>query len=553
MSDLRSISVAHFNVGTQLYKKGLFKQALEEFYKSIEKDPSFYSVHFWIAKALIGLEQYDDSTNHFLAYYALFKNTRKSAYSYTITELLLIANQYKKALDLLEKLKISSTPQYSLAHLSVLLANDKQQETYEFLLSEDAISKIESRYNKLICKSNIPAEHRTAFSSDNIVLEYCQYANWNQLLETTKIPIKQYIDSKERIGDTLKKLTKATVSSRHSLFDKLNKDLLSCQKCMADHLSKLISRKDVKGAKEVLVALDQTKYDSKKLELLSNNFEKLREEKQKKKQKNTYLIILGFLLMGVSAYFIDDYLTKQKVFKATIAADSINQYDRYLKEYGDDPVIDQHREMKFYKNALTTSSSFAINLLLINYPQSQFLEEIKFSDGSLVPTIYGIQSDTILHNSPSSFKLPKGVKVQYDLQVKNALPIHRVFTVGKSITIEEKPILRSSLPRWKYDHQDSLVPNRVYYCWTNELNVRSGPNRNDRILTTIKLGDPIQYLGARGSQSISAKFRSARRPDYYYRVKLLNGSTGWVHGGALQGLPTKESISLDDFKTAVSQ
>ena len=37
-------------------------------------------------------------------------------------------------------------------------------------------------------------------------------------------------------------------------------------------------------------------------------------------------------------------------------------------------------------------------------------------------------------------------------------------------------------------------------------------------------------------------------PDYYYQVELLDGTTGWVHGGGLNALNTEQTQTLESFQ-----
>lgn len=87
----------------------------------------------------------------------------------------------------------------------------------------------------------------------------------------------------------------------------------------------------------------------------------------------------------------------------------------------------------------------------------------------------------------------------------------------------------------------------IYYCWTQELNVRRKSN-NGKIITTIKRGDPVKYLGKKGNRIVSATFEGIFSPEYYYEVELLNGTKGWVHGGALRSLRTSKHIEFSEFK-----
>lgn len=88
----------------------------------------------------------------------------------------------------------------------------------------------------------------------------------------------------------------------------------------------------------------------------------------------------------------------------------------------------------------------------------------------------------------------------------------------------------------------------IYYCWVNELNVRSGSNMQNNIITTLNAGDPVEFLGESGQKEIEATFRDFKRTDYFYKVKLLDGTIGWVHGGALQEIDSEQSVFLKNFK-----
>ncbi len=93
-----------------------------------------------------------------------------------------------------------------------------------------------------------------------------------------------------------------------------------------------------------------------------------------------------------------------------------------------------------------------------------------------------------------------------------------------------------------------FTKNNLYFCSVGELNVRKHSSPKDSIITTIKRGEPVKYLGQVGEKKVNATFNDIYSPNYYYKVELLNGSTGWVHGGGLQTLKTKVPLSLLSFK-----
>jgi len=91
--------------------------------------------------------------------------------------------------------------------------------------------------------------------------------------------------------------------------------------------------------------------------------------------------------------------------------------------------------------------------------------------------------------------------------------------------------------------------DKTYFCWVDELNVRANGTRKGEILTTIKIGEPVKFIGGVGRKKINATFKGIFSPDYYYEVELIDGTVGWVHGGALNQIPTSEPIKFESFKS----
>lgn len=94
----------------------------------------------------------------------------------------------------------------------------------------------------------------------------------------------------------------------------------------------------------------------------------------------------------------------------------------------------------------------------------------------------------------------------------------------------------------------TFTKGSIYFCWVDELNVRSGGSTKDEILTTITMGEAVKYLGEIGSKEVSATFKKKHSPEYYYKVELLDGTIGWVHGGALSSLNTQTKTPFEDYK-----
>lgn len=95
----------------------------------------------------------------------------------------------------------------------------------------------------------------------------------------------------------------------------------------------------------------------------------------------------------------------------------------------------------------------------------------------------------------------------------------------------------------------NFVKDEVYYCWVDELNVRNNDTKKGQILTTIKLAEPVNFTGNVGKKIVNATFKGIYSPDYYYEVELVNGTKGWVHGGALKSLPSEEKIDFSKYQS----
>ena len=94
--------------------------------------------------------------------------------------------------------------------------------------------------------------------------------------------------------------------------------------------------------------------------------------------------------------------------------------------------------------------------------------------------------------------------------------------------------------------------DHVYFCWVQELNVRDDGSTKGEILTTISEGDPVKFLGEIGKKEVNATFREIYSPDYYYKVELLDGTIGWVHGGAIRGLKTQKPLKFNELKNLLN-
>jgi hypothetical protein len=73
--------------------------------------------------------------------------------------------------------------------------------------------------------------------------------------------------------------------------------------------------------------------------------------------------------------------------------------------------------------------------------------------------------------------------------------------------------------------------NETYYVSASSINVRENSNKTSDVITKIKQGEPVVFLGDKGIKKYAGRFANGTRNDYYYKVKIQDGTQGWVHGG----------------------
>ena len=109
-------------------------------------------------------------------------------------------------------------------------------------------------------------------------------------------------------------------------------------------------------------------------------------------------------------------------------------------------------------------------------------------------------------------------------------------------------ILRIEINRFNRPAKTTFKKDRVYFCWVEELNVRDGASTKGEVITTIKEGAPVKFLGETGNTEVKATFRGIYSPDFYYKVELVDGTKGWVHGGALNEIDTAKPLDFSSYR-----
>lgn len=736
MSNSKQQAIVHFNNGGKFYKTNLYKEALEQYQKSFEADPTFFDVHFPISKTLIKLQLIQKGIEHFKKYEGFIPLAKKTRYALGIAGVLIDEKANHEALSLLEFLNLDFDEEQVIIFITVLVANNKIVDSIDRLINLQDEDKIHSGYKSILANKNLPETSLNRLKEGNIIPRYLKAKDMVNILEAVEIKHKEYSTIITQISNGIKEIKENKHTSYIDRISKVEQGILSAQQILSQKIGNILKSKKIGLAKQLLPVLKDTEFDEKEIEIHRDNIKKLQ------KKKNSKYLTLGkwtSLTLGIACivfYFAYTSIEKSKAYNRAIKIGTIEVFTDFLESYGDDAEIHRLREERLYKLALIGNTGNNINKLVKHYPRSKFLKSISVTvpDSIASTYFYGIGTQKIELNGQNSILAPIGCKVRYRIEAADKVPLTKTFVVvddmkisevltdyktlvleenfhdnsnnwsifseskrvygkdkrkgvsiiggtlklynenresnftlstiylpqigrnddfeivtsiqngdsnngvfllfgatkrafnyigisernylfgynnwdkskdkwvkksqgwqrGNSInngdytintinvkknssavqfSINSQYIGEMPFERWygrrvgfgindntKVEVKDLKVyrvnknprtdfkNGNVYFCWVNELNVRTDGSTKGEIITTIKEGDPVKYLGEIGKKEVRATFKKVYSPDYYYKVELLDGTAGWVHGGALRGLITEKPLDFEKFK-----
>ncbi|MCH2045778.1 MAG: SH3 domain-containing protein [Saprospiraceae bacterium] len=78
------------------------------------------------------------------------------------------------------------------------------------------------------------------------------------------------------------------------------------------------------------------------------------------------------------------------------------------------------------------------------------------------------------------------------------------------------------------------APMPKLYAWVNDLRVRDKAGFEGTTLSKLAEGTEVQFTGKRSREKASVKLRGAAYKDYWIKVRLEDGSKGWIYAAALK-------------------
>ncbi|MCP4181173.1 MAG: SH3 domain-containing protein [bacterium] len=745
----KSQAITHFNDGGKLYKVDLFNEALEQYEKALENDPTFHDAHFCLAKTLIRLKKYDDGISHFSKYVHLIPKEKQGNYILALSNILIDEHQQGKALSLVESLNISFTEKQTFDYVPILISNNKVYDAIDKILQIKNADFVAKEYKALLENKSFTESTINKFCKDNIIPRFYLAQKKIELIHKLGIQnkeLKQKIDDSVALVKIIRTEKRVDYASK---IEELDEKIVQAQNIVLQHGYTILKTKNISSSKKVLSVLVSTKYDTKKTQEFANEIKAIEKKNTSSTIKKVSIIGGVILFISLASYFGYNTYQKSEAYDKAISSQNLNEYNYYLRKFGDKEDIHKLREEKLYEIALQSNKSNDIQSLVSLYSNSEKLRTITFNNlnENVNFDFFGVNSfDDNLHGTKQSnsfiYKIPLGCKVGYRINQYGKLPIEKFFTVNQNLNIKEELLesetllldenFKNNQNKWnvyrkmnkskfhyksvqseislfdnklKFNNEvgsKSLVyslidingfnknidfkitarvktgkyfnkgtylmfgasnraflyfgysgtavngsyaighnnwddsnnnwknwtdswqgvsdtgyevtlkvekknnrlfyyinntlykeysakslygrkigfgvnagtkssisylkverinkskkvdfkKNTTYFCWVNELNVRSSGSKYGEILTTIKLAEPVKYLGEKGKKPLNATFKDIFKPDYYYKVELLDGTIGWVHGGALCEINSPEKIEFTQFKEMNTQ
>lgn len=731
-----------YNKANELYKINLYNEALVFYNKSVGEEPGFYDGHFCIAKTLVRLHKYEEGISCFKTYFNRIPKNFRPKYTLGFFKIILKEDAEDIAFDFLESIKIERTQEEILDFLKLLLEHNQHKRVFAYLMNLP-VDSILPLLEEL--KINLSPDVCSRFNKANFFERYVKLNNKINILKTSDIVSQTMDESTQQAETEIKRIKHSQeVEEAIPILNKAEEILLHLQDILFQHSEKLLKSHKISESKRNISLLQRTGYNENKIKQISDKAKSQVQNKIKNNTKRVAVLLGMLLLVAVGSFFGYDAYQSSAALKKALSSNDIDEYNKYLREYGDNDSILVLRENKLYQNAINTNRTSDIKKLYTLYPKSKYLKKININvngQKSLDLHVFGIESENDYLDSDEhyTYYLPNKCVVGYSISRDNELPITKYFTVSNDLTIDQpmyplkrlvyedhfksnkgnwnlfnvskqdwfrskskgiklengtlslysefsensmvytfansiklernedfeiivdyhnngnnngtyfffgasnrafnyfefysnsynyghnnwdnpnekwiqqsegwqrnhaissdgdalnrlrinkvenqvsyeinnQPLGYMEIEKW-YGHQIGFginsnsktqvrnlkifkynaLPNtnftkgETYYCWVKELNVRSSGNINSGILKTIKRGEPIEYLGEKGSKVVNATFNGQMRPDNFYKFRLMDGTIGWVHGGGVIGLDSdgksdNESYNGDGIK-----
>jgi len=418
-----------------------------------------------------------------------------------------------------------------------------------FEIIESSIDLLENQIYKVLWETNEKQNRdsikvRLEDNKDNIKTylliaakynSYFQFADSNQFISENSneqfynLEIEIALNKETLMGSNLNEFLDF-FKGRNEIVTKLEDATETLRVMLDDKLAHLLNNKKIFTADKIARFLNQTG-NNKSIHTSTISSARLRRN-----------LVVASVAVLVALFITSNIILHERKMDDS-SYDYVNEkndhteYLKYMTAYPEGRHIDKVKiedEELLYSQAISRQNPRDIDSLVTRYPTSKKLKTISFiRKGGLSFTLKTVDKKTISGNE-SSYKIPVGLPVEYVVQNKEKVIDSGYFQVVSDAQIDTNTTR-------------NFIKDRVYFCNVGTLNVRAD-GAGGTVLSTLPSGYPVKYLGEKSKRPIKTKFFEQEVTEYYYRIQLLGGVKGWVHGGALKDVSFKEYTSFREYQ-----
>lgn len=315
---LSNQAIINFNDGNKLYKVNLFAEALDQYKKAVDNDPTFYNAHFCLAKTFLRLKQYDDGIHHFKKYFHLIPVEKQGEYAIAFSNILVEEKQPDKALSIIEELNINFNKKQTLSYVELLLNNDKVSKAIHHIFQLKASDFTTKDYQQIVGNKAYSEITIQNFSKEDIIPRFFKFQNRLVGLKNAQIQNK---DLKEKLATATSLIELIRTDENidyETKIDDLEQQITQAQAIVFQHAKMLLSSNKTELTKRVLKTLKSTDFDVNKTQEISDEINELEKKKANSKIKKVALSLVVVLLIGLASYFGYNFYQLKETFKVAV-------------------------------------------------------------------------------------------------------------------------------------------------------------------------------------------------------------------------------------------
>jgi tetratricopeptide (TPR) repeat protein len=328
---LSNQAIINFNDGNKLYKVNLFAEALDQYKKAVDNDPTFYNAHFCLAKTYLRLKQYDDGIQHFKKFIHLIPKDKQSEYLLALSNILAEEKQIEKAVTLIDILHITFNNQQILNYVVLLLQSNKVSKAIHQIFQIKPSKFRIKDYEELLSKDRISKAAIHDFSKENIIPRFFRFQNRLVVLKNAQIQNK---DLKEKLATatSLIELIRTDENIDYDTrIDELEQQIAKAQTIVFKHTKMLLNSNKIELSKRVLKTLKSTDFDFNKTQEITDEIKELEKKKANSKIKKIALSLVVVFLIGLASYFGYNFYQLRETFKVAVDAEETIDSPETLK------------------------------------------------------------------------------------------------------------------------------------------------------------------------------------------------------------------------------